>query len=161
MNINSRNEEIIRKFMAGCSLSYEEQETIIKWAKECVEYGDNCPLDCPLCAYKAKQRDDEEFPVVSCAAFFTKFIAKNCQVNGVKNEFSMLNELANQVEKLVKELRVKTKRETPMQVVVSHSNGKTIYHCYNCGKPLFIQASTQYCECCGQKLSFEVVENEI
>lgn len=161
MNINSRNDEIIKKFMGGCSLDYEEKEVIIEWAKNCEAYGDDCPLDCPLCAYKAKQRDDADFPIVSCAAFFTKFIAKNYRVYGDENDFSLLNELANQVEKLAKEIKIKTKRETPMQVVVSHSNGKTIYHCYNCGKPLFIQPSTQYCECCGQKLSFEVVENEI
>lgn len=159
--MNCTNDEIIKKFLGDCTLTFEEERRIIEWAKDCEAYVDACPSDCPLCAYKDKQCENDEFPVISCAAFFAKYTAKYGMRMFIRDDRENLNELANNCIKICNEIKIKTKRETPMQVVVSHSNGKTIYHCYNCGKPLFIQPSTQYCECCGQKLSFEVVENEI
>ena len=149
--------ETIKRFLDNYALTFEEERKIIEWAKNCVNIGrDNCPSDCPIRKYKAECN-----VLISCTLFFAKFIATYGALIPAERDVSSLNDLANNCIKICNEIKIKTKRETPMQVVVSHSNGKTIYHCYNCGKPLFIQPSTQYCECCGQKLSFEVVENEI
>ena len=148
--------EIIRDFTDDYALTREEKRRIVEMARNCYYAGGYCSNDCPLYSY-SEQKDD-----FSCLGFFVKFIAGgDPRFITTKSDSENLNELANNCIKICNEIKIKTKRETPMQVVVSHSNGKTIYHCYNCGKPLFIQPSTQYCECCGQKLSFEVVENEI
>ena len=146
----STEHEIIAKLLADVPLSDIEFSEIVGWARGCLK--DECEK-CPINTYINK---------LTCAEFFAKFIYANAfRFGGNLNDKTALNELANNCIKICNEIKIKTKRETPMQVVVSHSNGKTIYHCYNCGKPLFVQPSTQYCECCGQKLSFEVVENEI
>ena len=152
--------EIIRDLMDDYALTFEEKTRIIEWAKTCYNSGEKCPNDCPL----REHRGD-----IYCRDFFTKFIVNNglrlstsvIVEQDADVDYKTINDLMKDITKLANEIKIKTKRETPLQVVVSHSNGKTIYHCYNCGKPLFIQPSTQYCECCGQKLSFEVVENEI
>ena len=147
------DDEIIRDFMGDYALTTEENARVLEWAKACQGNADRCLNGCPLRRNLAH---------VNCLDFFTKFIATGAyRFCALKSDTANLHELANNCIKICNEIKIKTKRETPMQVVVSHSNGKTIYHCYNCGKPLFIQPSTQYCECCGQKLSFEVVENEI
>lgn len=145
--------EIAKKFWLGEELTPEENEVIVGVAKCCNELP-YCDESCP---FYFEHRESAGFTLNNCTSFFAKYIAKE----KAKSDRESLNELANNCIKICNEIKIKTKRETPMQVVVSHSNGKTIYHCYNCGKPLFIQPSTQYCECCGQKLSFEVVENEI
>lgn len=148
--------EIIRDFTNDYALTREEKMHIVEMAKSCYYAGGFCSNDCPLYVHSNEKGD------LSCLDFFVKFIiGGDPRFITEKSDSASLNELANNVTKICNEIKIKTKRETPMQVVVSHSNGKTIYHCYNCGKPLFIQPSTQYCECCGQKLSFEVVENEI
>lgn len=149
--------EFIGKVLDGMPLTDIEFTEIVDIAKNCIIIGSNsCPDDCPIKSYR------REISNVPCRDFFARFIYGNAfRFGGNPNDKTRLNELANNCIKICNEIKIKTKRETPMQVVVSHSNGKTIYHCYNCGKPLFIQPSTQYCECCGQKLSFEVVENEI
>ena len=150
------DKEIIRDFANDDELTLEEKGRIIEMAKCCYYAGENC-VNCPIYEY-----DIEKNSKITCLDFFVKFIiGGDPRFFTPKSDNSYLNELANNVTKICNEIKIKTKRETPMQVVVSHSNGKTIYHCYNCGKPLYIQPSTQYCECCGQKLSFEVVENEI
>lgn len=154
------NDEIIKRFLDNCTLTFDEERRIIEWAKNCVNIGMNdCPSDCPIKKYRTKRNEP-----LSCLLFFAKYISNygmRILVTNDSEDKTKISELANNCIKICNEIKIKTKRETPMQVVVSHSNGKTIYHCYNCGKPLFIQPSTQYCECCGQKLSFEVVENEI
>lgn len=149
--------EFIRRFLEGSTLTDIEFIRIVDLAKNCFENGKQiCPEECPLKLYK------KEAGYVPCTDFFAKFIYTNAfKFGGNPNDKTRIKELADNCIKICNEIKIKTKRETPMQVVVSHSNGKTIYHCYNCGKPLFIQPSTQYCECCGQKLSFEVIENEI
>ena len=146
--------ETIKRFLGNYALTFEEERKIIDWARNCANFP-VCPDECPLMKYKVEMGE------TSCAEFFAKFIATYGTLIPTERDVSSLNDLANNCIKICNEIKAKTKRETPMRVVVSHSNGKTIYHCYNCGKPLFIQPSTQYCECCGQKLSFEVVENEI
>lgn len=146
------DDEIIRDFMDDYALTTEEKTRVLEWARNCYSKFGACSNECPLKCHTS----------INCIDFFAKFIATGgYRFCAPKNDVANLNELANNCIKICNEIKIKTKRETPMQVVVSYSNGKTIYHCYNCGKPLFIQPSTQYCECCGQKLSFEVVENEI
>ena len=148
--------EIIRDFANDVALTMEEKMRIVEMAKGCYYAGGFCRDECPLYVHSNEKGD------ASCLDFFVKFIiGGDPRCIPPKTDTTNLNELANNCIKICNEIKMKTKRETPMQVVVSHSNGKTIYHCYNCGKPLFIQQSTQYCECCGQKLSFEVIENEI
>ena len=162
----------IRKTLKQDILTAEEERIIKDIAVNCLNYGEDCPSKCPMNEYRAGLSNEEKncWGRINCIAFFARaclYLSPRNTANDSnsdlekyadKNDFSSVNELANQVEKLAKEIKIKVKRDTPMRVVVSHSNGKTIYHCYNCGKPLFIQPSTQYCECCGQKLSFEVVE---
>lgn len=146
----------VRKFLEGFPLTDVDFTEIVEIAKNCANGKGSCPRHCPIAVYK------EVCEYTPCAEFFAKFIYDNAfKFGGNPDSKTQLNELADKVTKICNEIKAKTKRETPMQVVVSHSNGKTLYKCYNCGKPLFIQPSTQYCECCGQKLSFEVVENEI
>lgn len=155
--------EIIRDLMDDYALTFEEKTRIVEWAKTCYKNPNLCPEDCPLRKYKY------DIDCINCTDFFARFIVNNglrlstsvIVEQDADIDYKSINDLMKDITKLANEIKIKTKRETPMQVVVSHSNGKTIYHCYNCGKPLFIQPSTQYCECCGQKLSFEVVENEI
>lgn len=154
------DKEIIKDFMNDYALTIGEKARVVEWAKNCCK-AEFCNDDCPLL--------NSDKNGSTCADFFSKFIAVNSfrfapsflSVKDNDIDYKSINDLMKDITKLANEIKIKTKRETPMQVVVSHSNGKTIYHCYNCGKPLFIQPSTQYCECCGQKLSFEVVENEI
>lgn len=153
MNLYTDN-ETIKRFLDNYALTFEEERKIIDWARNCAN-NRVCSDECALMKYKVEMGE------TSCAEFFAKYTVEYGMRTMIRDDKTNLNELANNCIKICNEIKIKTKRETPMQVVVSHSNGKTIYHCYNCGKPLYIQPSTQYCECCGQKLSFEVVENEI
>lgn len=118
---------------------------------------DECAgIGCPLNSVKTGD-------YVDCCTLFAKYatVLSNWRVkittpltpeSAVANN---LKDLADNTIKICNEIKMKTKRETPMDIVVSRHNGKVLYSCKNCGKSLFIQASTQYCECCGQRLKFE------
>lgn len=147
---------IYEKLRLNQMLSDEEfyalSQAIDNCSCEDVCVGDDCPLSC------VKAGD-----YVDCCTLFAeyakvitesriKIAAFSTPESAVANN---LKDLADNAIKICNEIKIKTKRETPMDIVVSRHNGKTLYSCKNCGKPLFIQASTQYCECCGQKLKFE------
>lgn len=147
---------IYEKLRLNQMLSDEEFYALSQAIDECscedVCVGDDCPLSC------VKAGD-----YVDCCTLFAeyakvitesriKIAAFSTPESAVANN---LKDLADNAIKICNEIKIKTKRETPMDIVVSRHNGKTLYNCKNCGKPLFIQASTQYCECCGQKLKFE------
>lgn len=113
-------------------------------------------IDCPLSSEKAGDS-------IACCTLFAEYakVITECRIkiasfstpeSAIANN---LKDLADNTIKICNEIKMKTKRETPMDIVVSRHNGKVLYSCKNCGKSLFIQASTQYCECCGQRLKFE------
>ena len=135
-------------------LTAEEFAALTEAMTVCASEDECVGMDCPINNVKAGDG-------VDCCTLFAQYAKtlrdmrdKSDNLN-VENEVSNLKELADNAIKICNEIKIKTKRETPMETVISRHNGKFLYSCKNCGKPLFIQASTQYCECCGQRLKFE------
>lgn len=135
-------------------LTPEEFTALTEAMTVCASEDECIGSECPICCVKA---GDE----VDCCTLFAQYAKtlRDMRIKSgnlvVENEESNLKELADNAIKICNEIKIKTKRETPMDIVLSRHNGKFLYSCKNCGKPLFIQASTQYCECCGQRLKFE------
>lgn len=149
-------QKMYEKLISSSMLSDEEFYALREAIKVCSCEDECVGVDCPLNSVKAGDG-------VDCCTLFAQYAGTltECRIkiaafstpeSAVANN---LKDLADNAIKICNEIKIKTKRETPMDIVVSHHNGKTLYNCKNCGKPLFIQASTQYCECCGQKLKFE------
>lgn len=149
--------EIFIKFIQKKLLTREEFSALSQAIDVCSFEADTCAgINCPLNSVKAG--DD-----VDCCTLFAKYAAVlsdwRTKITAPLSPESALadnlKDLADNAIKICNEIKIKTKRETPMDIVISRHNGKVLYSCKNCGKPLFIQASTQYCECCGQRLKFE------
>lgn len=149
-------QKMYEKLISNSMLSDEEFYALREAIKVCSCEDECVGIDCPLSSVKAGD-------YVDCCTLFAEYakVITECRIkiasfsipeSAVANN---LKDLADNAIKICNEIKIKTKRETPMDIVVSRHNGKTLYSCKNCGKPLFIQASTQYCECCGQKLKFE------
>ena len=123
---------------------------IVEAAKCCLLNKTCCPSECPGKVWS------KDYP--SCTAKFCEFIIEKSEQP--EGNLCDLQTITDDLIAAAKMVKLRTKRETPMQVCAVNSNGKMLYSCPNCKARITVSSQTAYCDCCGQKLSFGGNNNE-